>query len=111
MLNYTLSVSLENERGDAEAPRRGNIRAMNATLQSLLWTLGLALAFFPIFFLIAYARFLGWWYTVLWGVYLGAFVLVRGIIEKRRSDRVKTAFFGDEKNSEKASDGGFIKYQ
>ena len=101
---------IRSNMNENEKPQ-GKIFSMNATLQSLLWVLGIALCFFPIYLLIAFAEDLGWWYTVLWGVYLGSMALAYGIIDARKRRRVERILEEDAKNSERTQSGNVRKYQ
>ncbi len=95
-----------------DGPVQGKIFAMNATLQSVLWVLGMALAFFPIFLLIAFAEQLGrTLYALLWGVYLGAMAAAYGVIDRRKRRRIERIYEADAKNCERTIDGEIRKLQ
>ena len=95
-----------------DKPIQGKIFAMNATLQSLLWTLGMCFAFFPIYLLIAYAEDIGGiLYMLLWGVYLGLMTLAYGIIDAKKRRRIEKIYEEDAKNCEKTKSGDIHKFQ
>ena len=95
-----------------DKPIQGKIFAMNATLHSLLWVLGMGFSFFPIYFLIAYAEDLGRvLYPLLWGVYLGSMALAYGIIDARKRRRIERIYEEDAKNCERTESGDIHKFQ